>query len=348
MKPCVGFRPEHLPLLMTRRDLVLLLGGAATWPFARQSLAAWPVVGFLGAEAPELWAARVRAFRQGLSEAGYEEGRNVSIEFRWAEGRAYRLPALARDLARRRVAVIAAPGGTNGALAAKAATWTIPIVFTTSGDPVQLGLVADLKRPAGNLTGILNLNAELAPKRLGLLKELVPAATSVALLVDPTNASTERIVGDVQPAASALGLQLHILRARSEGDLEKVFADIDRLGAKMLLIGTEGFLVSAAEQLAELTVRHRVPTMFQFRDYVTAGGLISYGGSAIGDFRQAGVYTGRILNGERPAVMPVQRSQKFELIINLKTAKALNLSVPPALLARADEVIDQISAIPQS
>jgi ABC-type uncharacterized transport system substrate-binding protein len=342
MKPCVGFRPEHLPLLMTRRDLVLLLGGAATWPFASRSLAAWPVVGFLGAESPELWAAPVRAFRQGLSEAGYEEGRNVSIEFRWAEGRAYRLPALARDLARRRVAAIAAPGSTNSALAAKAATWTIPIVFTTSGDPVQLGLVADLKRPAGNLTGILNLNAELAPKRLELLHELIPTAARVAVLVDPTNANAERIVSDVQRAGSALGLQLQILHARSEGDFEKVLANIDRLGASALLIGTEGFPASATDRLAELTVRHRVPTMFQRRDHVAAGGLISYGGSAIGNFRQAGAYTGRILNGEHPAKMAVQPSRKFELIINLKTAKALDLRVTPALLARADEVIHQI------
>jgi len=283
---------------------------------------------------------RLRAFHEGLGEIGYFEGRNVAIEYLWANGRLDRLSALATELVRRQVGVIAVPGGTNGALAAKAATSTIPIVFTTGGDPVQLGLVADWNRPGSNLTGVVNLNLELVSKRLELLHEFVPNASSVALLVDPTNANAQKIAADAQRAALGLGLQLQVLRASNEWELQRVFTSWDQMRVGALLIGTEGYLVGLSEKLAALTVSHAIPTMFQFREYAIAGGLISYGGSAEGNFRQVGVYTGRILKGERPADLPVEPSKQFELVINLKTAKVLGLTVPPSLLARANDVIE--------
>jgi putative tryptophan/tyrosine transport system substrate-binding protein len=283
----------------------------------------------------------LRAFHQGLGETGYVEGRNVTIEYRWAEGHNDRLPALVADLARLEVAVIAATGGTAVALAAKAATTTIPIVFNIAADPVALGLVASLSRPGGNLTGVTSLSVQVAPKRLELLHELLPAVTVVALLINPTNPILAEIQSrDLQAAAGPLGLQLHVLHASTERDFDAVFATLAQLRAGALVIGTDLFFNTRSEQLAALTVRHAVPAIFQYREFAAAGGLMSYGNAIADPYRLVGVYTGRILKGEKPADLPVQRATKVELIINLKTAKALGLAVPLPLLGRADEVIE--------
>jgi putative ABC transport system substrate-binding protein len=324
-----------------RREFITLLGGTAVgWPLAaRAQQPAVPVIGFLNGASPEGYAPYVAAFHQGLKEAGYVEGQNVAIEYRWAQGQYDRLPALAADLVRRQVAVIAV--GTNPAApAAKAATATIPIVFTTGLDPVQEGLVASLNRPGGNLTGVTALAVEVGPKGLELLHELVPAATVIALLVNPTNPSAEALSSDLQTAARTLGLQLHILRASTERDFDRVFATLLQLRAGGLVIGTDGFFNTQSEQLATLTVRHAVPAIFPFREFTAAGGLMSYGVSIRDLYRLVGVYTGRILRGEKPADLPVHRATKVELIINLKTAKALGLTFPITLLGRADEVIE--------
>ena len=323
-----------------RRAFITLLGGAAAWPLtARAQQPVLPVIGFLNSASPAPYAPMVAAFHQGLKETGHIEGQNVAIEYRWANAQYDRVPAMAADLADRRVAVIVA--NTPGVQAVKAATTTIPIVFTTGGDPMQLGLVASLSRPGGNVTGVTTLNVEVTPKRLELAHELLPTATIIAALVNPTNPNTEIELRGMHAAARALGLQLHVLHASSERDFAAVFAALPQLRAGVLVIsGTDTFLISRNEQLAALTIRHAVPTIFQFREFIAAGGLMSYGGSITDSYRQAGIYAGRILKGEKPADLPVQQSAKVELMINLKTAKALGLTMPTALLVRADEVIE--------
>ena len=327
---------------MNRREVMALVGGAVAWPLvARAQQPAIPVIGFLSSVSADRYAYVVNAFRQGLSETGYIEGRNVAIEFRWADGQNDRLPALAADLVRRQVSVIAAPGSTPAALAAKATTATIPIVFEVGIDPVAAGLVSSLARPGGNVTGVTNINIELAPKRLELLRDLVPTANVIALLVNPTSPDiTKTVSRDLRAGARTLGLQLHILDASTDGDFDTVFATLIQLGAGALMIAPDLFFITRNEALAKLTIRHAMPAITQYREFATAGGLMSYGGSITDAARRVGVYTGRVLKGEKPADLPVQRSTKVELIINLKTAKALGLTVPPSLLSRADEVIE--------
>ncbi len=327
---------------MRRRDLLALVGGAAaSWPLtARAQQKAMPVIGYLNSISPGPSAANLTAFRQGLSDTGYVEGQNVAIEYRWAEGRYDRLPALAADLVGRRVDLIVASGGTPPALAAKSATSTIPIVFTGLGDPVAVGLVASLARPGGNITGISNIAGALMPKRLELLSELVPQAGVIALLVNPKNTTHEGLAREVQEAARAKGVQLHILRASTESEIDAAFASFDELHAGGLLIGPDPLFTNPPERLVALAAGHAVPAIYPWREDAAAGGLISYGPSRDGMFRQAGVYAGRVLKGEKPADLPVQQPTRFELVINLKTAKALGLTVPQSLLARADEVIE--------
>jgi putative ABC transport system substrate-binding protein len=322
---------------MKRRKFITLFGGAAmAWPVtARAQQSAMPVIGFLHAESPGPNASLVAAFQQGLGETGYVEGRNVAIEFRCSEGRYDRLPALAADLVRRQVAVIAANGRAAGT--AKAATATIPIVFATAGDPVAAGNVGSLSRPGGNLTGATTLGGELAPKRLELLHELIPAATIMAGLVTPDRTA---LFERVQEAARSLGIELHVLQAGTDRDLDMVFATLLQLRAGGLVVASDAFFTTRSEQLAALALRHAVPTIFQFREFAAAGGLMSYSGSNRDAYRLAGVYAGRILKGEKPADLPVQQTTKVELIINLKTANAFGLTVPLALLTRADEVIE--------
>jgi putative ABC transport system substrate-binding protein len=327
---------------MRRREFITLICGTAAWPIAgRAQQPAMPVIGYLGSASSELSANAVRAFREGLSEVGYAEGRNVTIDYRWADGQNNRLPALAADLVRHQVSVIAVLVGTPATLAAKAATATIPILFAVGTDPVAAGLVASLARPGGNVTGVTSLNTELGPKRLELLRELIPTATVVAVLVNPTSPSiAEPFLRALQPAARALGLQLYVLNASTERDFDTVFATFVQLRTGVLVIAPDALFISRSDQLAKLTLRHAVPAITQFREFAAAGGLMSYGGSFTEGARLAGVYTGRILKGEKPADLPVQQSTKVELIINLKTAKALGLTVPPSLLARADELIE--------
>ncbi len=327
---------------MKRREFITLFGGAAAvWPLAPRA-----AVGDAGdrvsrRRVPDAWASRLSAFRQGLSETRYVEGRNVAIEYRWAEHHNDRLPGLAAELVRGRVSVIVTPGSTPAALAAKAATTTIPIVFYVGGDPVELGLVASLSRPGGNLTGVTTLASEVGPKRLELLHELLPTATKIGALVNPTSpALGERFVRDLQAAARTLGLQLHILQASTERELDAAFATAVQLRTGGLAIANDSFFSIRLEQLAALAIRHVLPTVYQFREFAAAGGLMSYGAGFAEAFRQVGAYTGRILKGEKPADLPAQQATKGELIINLRTAKALGLTVPTALLVRADEVIE--------
>jgi putative ABC transport system substrate-binding protein len=328
---------------MRRRDFISLFGGAAVaWPLAaRAQQAAMPVIGFLASRAPGDDPHLLTAFRLGLKEAGYIEGQNVAIEYRFAENQYDRLPALAADLVRRQVTVIAANG--PAARAAKAATATIPIAFAAGFDPVEAGLVASLNRPGGNITGVSFMDVELGPKRLELLHELVPTVTVIAVLVNPSDpARAETTSKELQAAAHSLGLQqLHVLHASTERDFDTVFASLVQLRAGGLVIGGEPFFNSRSEQLGELTMRHAVPTVYQLRTFAAAGGLASYGGASLAElYRLVGVYTGRILKGEKPADLPVQQASKVELIINLKTARALGLTVPLSLLGRADEVIE--------
>jgi putative tryptophan/tyrosine transport system substrate-binding protein len=328
---------------MRRRQFITLLGGAAAaWPIAaRAQQAAMPVIGFLGSASPDRWVDRMRAFHKGLSETGYVEGRNVAIEYRWANGQNDRLPPLAADLVGRQVTVLAAPGSTPAALAAKTATTTVPIVFEIASDPVGLGLVASLARPGGNITGVTSLNAEVGPKRLELMHELVPTANVIGLLVNPTNPNlAEPTTKNLQAAARTLGLQLHVLHGSTEGDLDTVFATLVQLRAGALVIGADPFFSSRLEQLALLTVRHAMPTVYQTREFTAAGGLMSYGANFTDTFHAVGVYIGRILKGDKPADLPVQQTTKVELFLNLRTAKVLGLEVPRTLVARADEVIE--------
>ncbi len=326
---------------MRRRTFVTLLGVAAAWPLIATAQQTMPVIGFLGSSSADLYAGPLRSFRQGLSDTGFVEGRNVTIDFRWAEGQNDRLPVLAADLVRRRVNVIVAPGSTPAALAAKAATATIPIVFQVGIDPVAAGLVTSLARPGGNVTGITNINTELVSKRLELLRELVPKATVVALLVNPTSPEiAESVSKDLQRTAGNLGLQLHILQATSERDFDSVFATLAQLQVGALVIAPDAFFISRSEQLGALTARHAIPAITQFREFAAAGGLMSYGGSFSEPVRQVGIYAGRILKGEKPDNLPVQQPMKVELVINLKTAKALGITVPQSVQNRADEVIE--------
>jgi putative tryptophan/tyrosine transport system substrate-binding protein len=326
---------------MQRREFFTLLGGAAAWPLmARAQQPAMPVIGFLDSTSPETYADLLRGFRQGLKETGYVEGENVAIEYRWAENQIGRLPELAAELVRRRVAVIATGGGTAAASAAKAATTTTPIVFVSAEDPVGLGLVASLARPGGNLTGINFLNTELAAKRLELLRELLPAATRVAVLVNPTGTSAETTVRGVEAAARVMGLQIQVLSASTSREIDSAFATFVRERPDALFVSPEPFFRSRRVQLTHLATRHAVPATYALRDYVEAGGLMSYGASLADAFRQVGVYAGRILKGAKPVDLPVVQATKFELVINLQTARILALNVPPSLLAHADEVIE--------
>ena len=327
---------------MRRREFIALVGGAAVaWPLStRAQQAAVPVVGFLNSGSPDGYAFQADAFRQGLKDAGYIEGQNVTIEYRWANDQNDRLAALADDLVHRRVAVIAATS-TPANLVAKASTSTIPIVFTAGGDPVRLGLVASLNQPGGNVTGVTQLVVELAPKRLEVLHELVPAASVIALLVNPNDPTqAETVSRETESAARRLGLQIHIVQVSTERDLEGVFASFSQMAAGALVIGGGAFFNNHTEELAALAIRHSMPAIAQYRQFVTADGLASYGGSITESYRLAGVYTGRILKGEKPADLPVQQATKVDLIINLKTAKALGITVPLSLLGRADEVIE--------
>jgi len=327
---------------MTRRDLILLMvSGAMTAARAlRAQQKAMPVIGILNTGPAGPAGPFDAAIRQGLSETGYVEGQNLAVEYRGAEGQYDRLPALAAELVGRKVDVIVSTGGTPTALAAKSATSTIPIVFRTGGEAVELGLVASLARPGGNLTGVSMLTDELTPKRLELLSELVPQARVIALLVNPNNASSERFIRDVQEAARVKGVQLTILKAGSASEIDAAFATFVPLHAGALVVGTDPFLSSRREQLVALASRHAVPAIYAWREFAASGGLISYGSSLTAAFRLVGAYAGKVLKGAKPSDLPVELPTKYELVINLKTAKALGLTVPPSLLARADEVIE--------
>jgi putative ABC transport system substrate-binding protein len=328
--------------MKTRRDVMsLLAGGAAAWPLAaRAQQPAMPVIGFLNPTSPDPNVDLLRAFRQGLKETGYVEGENVAIEYRWAENQIDRMPALAAELVRKQVAVIATTGATVAASAAKAVTTTIPIVFLTGADPVESGLVASLARPGGNLTGINLLTIDLTAKRLELLRELVPAATRVAVLANPAGPAPEAMLRDVETAARAMGLQVQVLNAGTSPEIDAAFASFVRERPDALFVGPDPFFVSRRVQLVHLASRHAVPAAYTQRDYAVAGGLMSYGSNLMDAFRQVGVYTGRILKGAKPADLPVLQPSKFELVINHQTARMLGLTVPDKLLATADAVIE--------
>jgi putative ABC transport system substrate-binding protein len=327
---------------MRRREVMALLGGAAAvWPLAaRAQQTAISVVAFLGAPSPAPYARYVVAVHQGLKEVGFVEGQNVRFEYRWAEGHYDRLPALAMELVDRHVAVIVPIGGAPATVAAKAATSIIPIIFNMTADPLELGLVASLNRPGGNVTGVAMMGVELEVKRLELLRELVPASALIAMLINPSNAQAETQSREVQKAARPLGQQVLVLSASTEQEIETAFATLVREGAGALLVGADTFFTSLPTLFVLLTARHAIPAIYPWRGHVDGGGLMSYGASLLDSYRQAGVYTGRVLKGENPSELPILQPTKFELVINLKSARAIGLEVPPTLLARADEVIE--------
>jgi putative ABC transport system substrate-binding protein len=326
---------------MKRREVIAGLAGTAAWPLSAHAQQAMPVVGILGSAAPQQWMARLRAFREGLREIGYVEGQNMIIEYRWAEGRNERLAPLAADLVAAKVAVIVVLGNTHSAVAAKAATDTIPIVFRIAVDPVEFGLVSRMNQPGGNLTGVTTLGVEVGPKHLELFHELLPSTKNFAGLVNPSNPGlTAILTRDLPAAAQRLGLQLHLLSASADDELEPVFARLKELQAGGLVIGADTFFNSRNERIATLALRNAIPTVSPYREFVEAGGLMSYGGSIADASRLAGIYTGRILKGERPSDLPVLQATKFEFLINLKTATALGVTVPLILQAQADEVIE--------
>jgi putative ABC transport system substrate-binding protein len=324
---------------MKRREFISLIGAATAWPLVSRAQQGMPAIGFLNVASPAGYALYVAAFRGGLKEIGYVEGQNVAIEYRWAEGHYDRLPAMAADLVQRQVSVITANTPAN--LVAKTATGTIPIVFTTASNPIEIGLVSNLSRPGGNITGVTQLNVEIGPKRLELAHELTPAATVMALLVNPNDPMrAETLSRDMQAAALPLGLQVHVLRAGTEAEIEAAFAGFAQLNAGVLVIGPDAFFNAKSQLLAELSLRYAVPAIYQYDEFANAGGLMSYGGSIKESYRWAGIYTGRILKGDKPGDLPVQQSTTVELIVNLKTARALGITVPISLLGRADEVIE--------
>ncbi len=327
---------------MRRRDFITLLGGAAaSWPLAgRAQQQPMPVIGFLNSASPQPWENFVAGFRAGLKEVGYIDGQNVTIEFRWAEGHYDRLPEMAADLVRRKVAVLVSTGGTPSVMAAKVATSTIPIVFTTGGDPIQLGIVTSLSHPGGNITGVNLFLAAMESKRLGLLRALVPGVQLIAVLLNPNRADHAHQMREVQEPAAAIGQQIHILLASNESDIDAAFATAVQLRAGAMLVGADPFFNSRRNKIIGLAARHTIPTIYEGREHALAGGLISYGTNTRDGYRQAGVYAGRILKGEKPGDLPVVQSTKFELVINLKTAKALGIEVPPSLSAEADEIIE--------
>ena len=326
---------------MRRREFIAGLGTAAAWPLA--SLAqqrAVPVIGVLGTTSPDKSVPSLSGFRQGLKAAGFNEGENVAIEYRWAEGNYDRLPALAAELAHLPVNVIVAIDGLPSTLAARASTTTVPIVFLTGADPIQYGLVSSLSRPGGNLTGVLTVNAELVPKRFEMAHEIMPTATTIGFLVNPSSPLSPTMIADALAAGRAIGVQVHTVNASAEDDFDKVFATLAELRARVLVIGADPFFNSRSEQLASVALRHGVAAVYQYREFAAAGGLMSYGPDIIDQARQVGTYAGRILKGAKPSDLPVQLNTKVELILNLKTARALGLTVPLTLLARADEVIE--------
>jgi ABC-type uncharacterized transport system substrate-binding protein len=326
---------------MKRREFITLLGGAAAWPLAaRAQQPAMPVIGILHFGSPEANASVMAAFRQGLGETGYAEGKNVVIEFRWAHNDSARLPELAADLVRRRVAVIVTPGSLVATLAVKAATTTIPVVFNTGVDPVEAGLVASLNKPGGNITGVSYMNTELGAKRLGMLQELLPKAMRFAVLVDRNNPTTDATVADLQAAAASIGREIEVLATSTNSDIIPAFTSLVQKRADALLINPSTLLYDRRIQLLTLAARYALPVIYPAREWAEAGGLMSYRSSFTDQHRQAGIYTGRVLKGEKTATLPILRATKFELVINLQTANALGIDVPPTLLARADEVIE--------
>jgi putative tryptophan/tyrosine transport system substrate-binding protein len=323
---------------LRRREFITLLGGAAAaWPLAAR--AQQPAMPVINSASPDEFAPYAAAFRQGLKEAGYVEGQNAVIEYRWAEGQYDRMPALAADLVRRKLTVIAATS-TPAALATKAATSTVPIVFTTADDPIKLGLVASLNRPGGNVTGVNNLLVELGSKQLGLIRELAPVSSKIAVLMNPNFPGTDRQLKDVEAAARVIGLQFIVLRATTEPEIDAAFASVAQLGGAALLVAADPFLIARRDHIVALAARHAIPAIYPVRDFAVAGGLMNYGTDLADSYRQAGIYTGRIVRGEKPSDLPVQRSTKFEFVINFKTAKALGLAVPNSMQLLADEVIE--------